>query len=99
VHLHDFVHKNICPETTLCLCKGQEEESSPLVCLVGFQVVRNVDGKTNTTKIGDKHRLYCHPSLQGVEKTDYVMQHDIYSLGVCLLEIGLWESMLLQQLA
>lgn len=22
----------------------------------------------------------------------YVMQHDIYSLGVCLLEIGLWQS-------
>ncbi|KAI8624402.1 hypothetical protein F5Y19DRAFT_491032 [Xylariaceae sp. FL1651] len=23
---------------------------------------------------------------------DYNMQHDIYSLGVCLLEIGLWET-------
>ena len=23
---------------------------------------------------------------------DYVMQHDVYSLGVCLLELGLWES-------
>jgi hypothetical protein len=22
----------------------------------------------------------------------YVMQHDIYSLGVCLLEIEMWES-------
>ena len=25
----------------------------------------------------------------------YVMQHDIYSLGVCLLEIGLWSSFVL----
>jgi hypothetical protein len=23
---------------------------------------------------------------------DYEMRHDIYSLGVCLLEIGLWET-------
>lgn len=23
----------------------------------------------------------------------YKMQHDIYSLGVCLLEIGLWEPL------
>lgn len=25
------------------------------------------------------------------------MQHDIYSLGVCLLEIGLWESLVLYE--
>jgi hypothetical protein len=24
---------------------------------------------------------------------EYKMQHDIYSLGVCLLEIGLWEPL------
>lgn len=94
VHLYEFVHKNICPETALCLEKSDDEESSPLVCLVGFQVIRNVDGKTNTAKIGDKHKLYCHPSRQGVKSVDYMMQHDIYSLGVCLLEIGLWESLL-----
>jgi hypothetical protein len=36
--------------------------------------------------------LYRHPSRQGSAPTeDYIMQHDIYSLGVCLLEIGLWR--------
>lgn len=36
--------------------------------------------------------LYRHPLRQGINVDYYVMQHDIYSLGVCLLEIGLWES-------
>lgn len=40
------------------------------------------------------HRnIYRHPSRQGLKVQElYVMQHDIYSLGVCLLEIGLWSS-------
>jgi len=34
-----------------------------------------------------------HPSRQGTHpETNYQMQHDIYSLGVVLLEIGLWTS-------
>ncbi|KAH7114516.1 hypothetical protein B0J13DRAFT_630840 [Dactylonectria estremocensis] len=48
-----------------------------MACLVGFQVIRNADGRTSP----------------GNNVDYYVMQHDIYSLGVCLLEIGLWESL------
>lgn len=34
-----------------------------------------------------------HPSRQGTHpEVDYQMQHDIYSLGVVLLEIGMWTS-------
>ncbi|KAF7192780.1 hypothetical protein HII31_05879 [Pseudocercospora fuligena] len=37
--------------------------------------------------------LYRHPDRQGLNPEErYTMQHDIYSLGVCLLEIGLWNS-------
>jgi hypothetical protein len=37
--------------------------------------------------------LYRHPTRQGVAPEDmYTMLHDVYSLGVCLLEIGLWSS-------
>ncbi|ORY11543.1 hypothetical protein BCR34DRAFT_601323 [Clohesyomyces aquaticus] len=40
----------------------------------------------------EKH-VYRPPSRQGLNpETDYTMQHDIYSLGVVLLEIGLWTS-------
>jgi serine/threonine protein kinase len=47
--------------------------------------------KTNVSPI-DRH-----PSRQGTQpEIEYVMQHDIYSLGVVLLEIGLWTSFALE---
>ncbi|KAL4916931.1 hypothetical protein BDW62DRAFT_93738 [Aspergillus aurantiobrunneus] len=37
--------------------------------------------------------MYQHPERQGIDpRIDHKMQHDIYSLGVCLLDIGLWKS-------
>ena len=40
--------------------------------------------------------IYRHPSRHGLHlQTNYSMQHDIYSLGVCLLELGLWRSFIL----
>ncbi|KAI0482661.1 hypothetical protein GGR56DRAFT_670512 [Xylariaceae sp. FL0804] len=68
--------------------------SPPSVFLIGFGNFRKDEGRTY--RIGDDDwwkNLYRHPSRQGSTPIDeYVMQHDIYSLGVCLLEIGLWES-------
>ena len=44
-----------------------------------------------TSSLSDRH-----PSRQGTHpQVDYQMQHDIYSLGVVLLEIGLWTSFVL----
>jgi len=40
--------------------------------------------------------LYRHPERQGppdsMAEAKYNIGHDIYRLGVCLLEIGLWQS-------
>jgi hypothetical protein len=64
------------------------------VYLVGFENFRREEGRTHRT--GDdaiERNLYRHPSRQGSSpREDYIMQHDIYSLGVCLLEVGLWQS-------
>jgi hypothetical protein len=39
--------------------------------------------------------IYRHPQRQGLQlEKRYHMGHDIYSLGVCLLELGLWESLI-----
>lgn len=92
VHTLGFVHKNIQPETTLIFDNG----ISPLgwSALVGFRSVRMADGKTlrHGDAVWDRN-LYRHPDRQGLlPEADYTMQHDIYSLGVCMLEIGLWKS-------
>lgn len=105
VHLYGFVHKNIRPETVL-LCHPQlpgcilskgagiAEVARETVALVGFDVLRNAEGKTSLKGDDDwEKNLYRHPQRQGLSlHVDYEMRHDIYSLGVCLLEIGLWES-------
>ncbi|KAL6894962.1 hypothetical protein GGI43DRAFT_411547 [Trichoderma evansii] len=99
VHLYEFVHKNIRPETILILRKGNYGSANvrggdEMAMLVGFDVLRDAEGKTN--RLGDddwEKNLYRHPHRQGkTPKTDYNMRHDIYSVGVCLLEIGLWGS-------
>lgn len=96
VHTCDFVHKNIRPETVLMF---PDEAATPpcalgATYLVGFDSFRNV--RFQTLRRGDaawERNLYRHPSRQGIfAQEEYIMQHDVYSLGVCLLELGLWES-------
>ncbi|KAJ5837057.1 hypothetical protein N7447_003083 [Penicillium robsamsonii] len=95
VHLFGFVHKNIRPETILLF--GSNESSIGSAFLIGFDSFRMASGKTLRKGEASWERcLYQHPDRIGmVSSKDYIMQHDIYSLGVCLLELGLWESFVL----
>ncbi|KAM7216898.1 hypothetical protein V8F06_007767 [Rhypophila decipiens] len=99
IHACDFVHKNIRPESILIFPSnlrsgGEQIETIGNAFLLGLSQFRLVHDQTNL--LGDIawHRnLYRHPTRQGLcilEK--YIMQHDIYALGVCLLEIGLWRT-------
>lgn len=96
VHTVQFVHKNIRPETIIIFQNECSEIGAPF--LSGFEQFRLEDGATFLS--GDDlwhHNLYRHPSRQGMQpEIEYVMQHDIYSLGVVLLEIGLWTSFALE---
>jgi len=42
--------------------------------------------------------IYIHPDHQQPKAAKFHMGHDIYSLGVCLLEIGLWESFVREEI-
>lgn len=92
VHTLGFVHKNVRPETILAF----QDDKSALgsFFLTGFEKVRMADGRTLRSGDSDREKnLYRHPHRQGlIPEENYTMQHDIYSLGVCLLEIGMWES-------
>jgi serine/threonine protein kinase len=92
VHMFGFVHKGIRPENAFCF----DDNASQLgpFYLIGFEHIRLADGRTNRAGESDLWKdIYKHPSRQGLYPyEDYCMQHDIYSLGVCLLEIGLWTS-------
>lgn len=92
VHTYGFVHKNIRPDTVVVF----QDHSSALghSFLVGFERFRPAAAGSHLR--GDPRwdtNLYRHPRRQGSLPEDtYIMQHDIYSLGVCLLELGLWSS-------
>lgn len=92
LHTLGFVHKSIRPENIITFTTNQSSIGAGF--LLGFEQVRPEKGRTRL--IGDtdwEKNLYRHPNRQGEQLHDpYVMQHDIYSLGVCLLEIGLWSS-------
>jgi len=97
VHTTNFVHKNLRPETILVLQEENTSTSIGLPFLVGFQSFRPADGATYLNGDAEWQKdLYRHPSRQGILPEDwYDMQHDIYSLGVCLLELGIWESFII----
>jgi len=94
VHTCNFVHKNIRPESILVFPDPDSGAVLGSAYTMGFDSFRSVN--FHTLRNGDAawHRnLYRHPQRQGLlAYNSYVMQHDIYSLGVCLLELGLWES-------
>ena len=95
VHNLNLVHKNIRPETILTFQVDCDADHHRTTALVGFESFRYADGPTHLSQKQQWERdLYRHPSRQGIRPlVRYAMQHDIYSLGVCLLEIGLWKSL------
>jgi len=64
---------------------------------MGFDFVRKEDEASSRTGDDDwEKNIYRHPERQGVHpEVDFNMLHDIYSLGVVLLEIALWRSLVL----
>ncbi|RPB20292.1 hypothetical protein L211DRAFT_863358 [Terfezia boudieri ATCC MYA-4762] len=101
VHTTNFVHKNLRPETIIAFQDSATSSSSTRTIgvpfLVGFQNVRPAAGVTYLCEDGEwQKNLYRHPTRQGtLPENTYQMQHDIYSLGVCLLELGIWQSFII----
>jgi hypothetical protein len=101
VHAVGLVHKNIRTETVMVFQPAQPPQDEATRNAVGFgevyltnwRLLRDALGPSILT--GGTHwteDIYRHPKRQGLQVEDkYNMGHDIYSLGVCLLEIGLWE--------
>ncbi|KAG7126287.1 hypothetical protein HYQ44_001327 [Verticillium longisporum] len=63
--------------------------------LVGFGLGRTSDKTSETIdvrQIGSHFDLYQHPELRADAHKRYKKRHDIYSLGLVLFEIGIWQS-------
>ncbi|KAK0117519.1 hypothetical protein ONS95_011859 [Cadophora gregata] len=110
IHSGGFVHKCIRPETILVFVEEADSSLPPDSSyskypwklgpsfLAGFTRFRSDDRAFESGRNEDSEvSRYCyrHPRRWGiVAQEKFSMLHDIYSLGVILLEIGLWNSLL-----
>ena len=99
LHAAKMVHKSIRPDNILISRRAGIDSESDKVFLIGFEQFRKQLGPTALVADAEWYKnIYRHPVRQGLRVQDfYIMQHDIYSLGVCLLEIGLWKSFVLPE--
>lgn len=103
VHQQNLVHKCIRPESILLF---EPEEDTPetrypkvigLPVLTDWQHARKINYASHRQPSQEwTVSVYQHPERQFdpsiIPANRYHIGHDIYSLGVCLLEIGLWNS-------
>ncbi|KAH7192672.1 uncharacterized protein B0J16DRAFT_380559 [Fusarium flagelliforme] len=89
-HASGFAHINVHPENIIHLQTRDKNRSSAfLSALIGARD----DSLSPDGEIPLERSVYRHSSTQYTDVVkDPILQHDIYSLGVCLLEIGLWQS-------
>lgn len=94
-HADGWVHKSMRSNSVLFF-QGRDAQNDILVkspYLVNFEYSRPETAMTKYDFDNDLERnLYRHPDRQGRPKTSFSKLHDIYALGVVLLEIGLWET-------
>ncbi|KAM7213332.1 hypothetical protein V8F06_011280, partial [Rhypophila decipiens] len=61
--------------------------------LFGFDLSRHsADESLNDREFQRSRQIYTHPWRWGVPQESFYAVHDIYALGVILLEIGCWRS-------
>ena len=100
-HSLDWLHKAICPTNILFLDPETPDEKSTFApslkspYLTGFTTSRPSMAVSQTAPSRGlaSSDIYRHPNSLGVFRQPYNKTFDIYSLGLVLLEIGLWKSL------
>ena len=96
-HGDGWVHKSFRSESIMFFRKvdDSQQESYNQPYLVDFEFSRPESAGTQYT-FDDvlERKLYRHPDRQGPPTVKFSKIHDVYALGVVLLEIGLWQTVI-----
>lgn len=93
VHARGLVHKAVRTRTILMLTNVSPQCPGYNMYLQDWSRTRELSGTTSLCGNDDSwpKRIYQHPKRQSTMIDEaYEPKHDIYSLGVCMLEILLW---------
>jgi len=99
-HAAGWLHKNFCSQNIVFFIKNQSEAPPPIgePYVIGFNHSRpdSDDLYTLMPSVGEIQKLYQHPEYQvkkpGEQNLRFRKSFDYYSLGVVLLEIGMWHT-------
>lgn len=101
LHACGWVHKNIqspnilvVPQTSSSVNLAMQEHfQEPSLYLKGFEIARPQQNASSSRANFDLlTNLYRHPARQDAPTVRFRKEHDIYALGVVLLEIGIWQT-------
>ncbi|KAI4264149.1 MAG: hypothetical protein L6R42_000730 [Xanthoria sp. 1 TBL-2021] len=101
LHASGWVHKNIRSQNIILAPVKLDAafgDSGGIIqnytqYLKGFEFSRPDLGKSSgRADFNPEHNLYRHPERQNVPDTRFMKEHDLYAVGVVLLEIGLWTT-------
>ncbi|KAL1301958.1 hypothetical protein AAFC00_002414 [Neodothiora populina] len=100
LHIAQFVHKGLRPDSIMVFHMSSMDPAPIYRPFVShWNHLRQRVATSDRTEDDEwTRKLYRHPSRQSVSsKQRYSVSHDVYSLGVILLEIGLWEPLIIWQ--
>jgi len=102
VHKLELVHKAITTRTILMSTDvGAQATGGYNMYLQDWSHIRELSGATSRCGADDNwpKRIYQHPERQSTMLEEaYGPQHDIYSLGVCMLEVLLWTPFVIEKM-
>ncbi|KAI1074718.1 kinase-like protein [Whalleya microplaca] len=92
-HIIGWLHKNLSSESVVFFpTKGLSAGTIKEPYIIGLNHSRPNDPLAFTEGIPDLTKEYQHPQYR-IDQRRYRPEYDYYSLGLVLLEIGLWETL------
>ena len=93
LHTDNWVHKSFRSQSIVFFLEQGGIITYRDPYLVNFEYSRPANENTIWTWDQDEDKnLYRHPERQGPPTRSFDKTHDVYALGVVLLEIGLWQT-------
>jgi hypothetical protein len=87
-----WVHKNVSSKGVVFVDQPGPDTIPAKVLFLGFEFARPRDSLSSmSSSTGAADNVYRHPMRWGLPTVKFQPIHDVYALGVVLLEIGLWR--------